>query len=126
MPALEVMDLIHDAVLWRKTGSDANNVSVFSSAEDVRVRWVNKRREITDPKGNVVATDAQVTTCETLAVGDLLWKGCIDDVAGTGSEPVPEGGLMQIVTRSEAQDVKGRATRREYGLMRYTDSPVVE
>lgn len=121
MPAFETMDLVHDAVLWSKTGSDDYNVSLFSTADDIKCRWVNKRREITDAKGNVIATDAQITTCEALKVGDVVWKGCINDISGTGSDPAPSGGLMQVITHGEASDIKGRNTRREYGLMRYED-----
>ncbi len=126
MPDLEVMDLVHDAVWWAKTGSNEYNVSIFSAADDIKCRWVNKRREMTDPKGNVVATDVQLTTCSALSVGDVLWKGCIDDIAGTGSDPAPTGGLMQVVTHEETTDLKGRVTRREYGLMRYEDVLLVE
>lgn len=125
MPAFEYLDNVEDAVLWRKTGADEYNVSTFSAAEDIKCAWVNKRREITDARGNVVATDVQLGTCETLAVGDVLWRGCVDDIAGTGSDPAPEGGLMTVVVVNDCKDLKGRITGREYSLMRFVDPLLV-
>ncbi len=127
MPAFEYLDNTDDAVLWRKTSTNEYNVSVFSTAEDVKCAWVRKRREMTDAKGNVVATEVQLGTCETLALGDVLWKGCIDDIAGSGSDPVPEDGtLMEVVVVNEATDLKGRVTGREYSLARYKDSLIID
>lgn len=122
MPAFEVMDMQQDAVLWRKTGSTEYNVTIVSAAESLKVRWVNKRREIVDSKGNTIATDAQVVSCEDIPIGSIMWEGCYDDLSsGTGSTPVPTGNLMIVVTHDRASDIKNRVTRRTYNLMRYQD-----
>lgn len=121
MPAFETMDLTQDAVLWAKTGADEYNVTLVSSAVGIKCRWVNKRREVVDAKGNTIATDAQVVVCADIPVGSILWEGCIDDIAGTGSDPAPTGGLMSVITSDRATDIKGRVTRRTLNLMRYND-----
>lgn len=122
MPPLETMDRHQDAVLWAATGA-ANHYGepLVGSPVDITVRWVNQQREMLDPQGNTVAVDATVVAAQEIPIGSVMAEGTLADWLGTGSGEEPSG-RMQVKAESWALDLKGRITRREYGLMRFRDS----
>lgn len=120
MPAPETAHLNQDAVLWAANGVDNYGEKTVGSPVEIRVRWNAKRMETVDSKGSPMALDALAVVDRDVIDGSILWLGTLDDWYGTGSAGVGVG-LHQVVTIETIRDVKGRATRRTVGLMRYKD-----
>lgn len=121
MPTPEVAYLRQKAVLWPARFYDDYGQPKIDSSVEIKVRWITKRSETLDPQGNTVQLDATVVVDRDIAIGSTMWLGKLADWYGTGS-----GGdaseVMQVVTFAKTPDLKGRAIRREVGLMRFRDS----
>lgn len=125
MPALEVSDLHEYAVLWVKHGTNRQGDPVLRYPQQVPARWSRTRRQSTDAKGQVVATDADVAIAycgDEELEGSLVWDGKISEVPGTADPPTPTSGLYEVVGGRAARDVKGRSLRRELRLARFNDT----
>lgn len=129
MPALEQMDRAQTAVLWPRAsgraGVDKFGNPVVGDAEEVTVRWNKTKREATNAQGNKVQIVADIVADQALTIGDIMWLGSFDDLSGTAYyhvSMVPTADVCQVITDDTTVDLKGRDTRYEYGLMRYTDT----
>jgi len=120
VPAVEVVDFIHYAVLWRRTGQDRFGKPVTSAPTQVRCRWIETRKEKTDAQGNTVTIDAQVYINTDIVVGSLMWKGRLTELLGTAS-PL-SGNIMQVINFTKTPDLKGRNHRSMVSVMRYMDT----
>ncbi len=129
MPALEVTDLNQLALLWPATGFDSFGQPVVGAPVEIPVRWLTKRREVLDAKGDKIALDATAVVRQEVPMGSHVWlappgtrKGQALNVwYGTGSSGVPNE-LMEVKTFNLTPDLKARNQRRELGLMRLHDS----
>ena len=112
---------LQTAVLWPCSGRDNYGEPQVGSPVEILVRWITKRMEALDALGNTIALDAQAVVNQEIAVGSLMWLGTLASWQGTGSAVQPSD-LMQVKIYDEATDLKGRATRRTAGLMRFRDA----
>jgi hypothetical protein len=125
MPALETSDLLQSAVLWPFSGSyDPYGQPTVAAPVAVEVRWVDKRMEALDPKGDTITVDGFAIVDRHVDVGSLMWLGCPDGLV-TEEDVVPPkhnwGSLVQVKTYNNTPDVRGREQRRKVGLMRWKD-----
>lgn len=130
MPAIEVRDLNDKALLWEHTGGfDGNSDPVVASTfVEIAVRWNDKQADMLDPAGNKVRVDAMVIAAQDIPVFSVLWPGSQEDLEdelyGTGSifddTLVPSEGLVRVVADNTTRDLKGRNTRYEFGVKRYS------
>lgn len=109
------------AVLWSKSGTDRYGDPLRGSPSEISVRWVVTHRQASDPQGNPITIDAQVSTSQDIVVGSVMWLGELADWYGSGSGGVDDE-VMEVVTRNRVPDLKGRVTRYEYGLAKYRDT----
>jgi len=122
MPALEQTGLIHDVVLWPRSGQAADGDWAVGSPVDIKARWNQGRRQGTDPEGNTVALDGDLVLDQAVMVGSLVWLGTLADWNSTGSVGDTTE-VMKIISVDVTSDIKGRATRYEAGFARHRDSP---
>lgn len=133
MPPLAYSDCRTPAVYWPQAGygNDGLPYVLADTFEEIKVSWTQRLRTGTDPKGNAVTTTVTIgalrivdgLSCR-LALDSFIWLGKVEDFTGTASEPVPLADpdrLWQVVTEDVADDFRGRTTRYEYGLMRFSD-----
>jgi hypothetical protein len=120
MPAFETKDLNQWAILWRVSSSDRYGTKTFHSPEEIRVRWVGKRKQIISPTGQLIGADATVITREYVPNGSLLREGRLEDWVGTGSNDDDEG-ILEVIGSDYTPDIKGRNYRYELMLVRYKD-----
>lgn len=83
---------------------------------EIKVRWVQTKREAIDPQGNVIAIDATVIVDREVVVGSKLWLGPLADYYGTGGDDVE---FVEVVSVARTPDLKNRAIRRELGVRRF-------
>ena len=120
MPALEIVDFIHDAVLWEITGRNSFAEPVLADPIDIRCRWIQTKKETVNAQGNTVTIDAQVYVAVDIPIGSLMWKGEVADLLGT--DQTPPSDAMQVVGFPKTPDLKGRNYRRMVNLMRFGDA----
>lgn len=124
MPPFEIMDRHQAAVLWSATGGyDDHGEPVVGEPTEIRVRWNWGRTQSVGPRGNIIALDAKVVAAEDIPLGSNMWQGSLEDWYGTGSAG-EAADVMYVVTEGKAVDLKGRITRREYGLSWFRDNPL--
>jgi hypothetical protein len=127
MPPPETFERHDYAVYWRATGIDRFGEFTFDDPIEIKVRWELGRKEMQSPSHTPISVDGTVVTTIYMPIGSLLWRGRLDDVpSGTGSG-LPfedlEDELMSVNGPwQEAEDVKGRFTRRETGLKFYKNT----
>lgn len=121
MPSLEQMDRNQWALWWDPVGVDEHNRRTFRPPAAFRVRWVQKRRELTNAQGDTLVTDGTVVLGRDIPVGSLLWLGEEADWYGTGSNNEDDR-VMEVISVDKTPDLKGRVTRYEATVMRYTDT----
>jgi hypothetical protein len=120
VPPLEDLDHHDPALLWEFRRYDgAGDLVVADVPEPVDVQWVDRTKFLRGPDGQQVQIDATVAVTRDVSAGpvplnSLMFRGELSDyTAGV------EVTVMQVVSRAEARDLKGRAVRREYGLAFY-------
>lgn len=132
MPPLETKDLKQYAVLWPFVGYDDYAKPVHNSPIELTppagVRWLTKRRMMTDAQGNVIALDATAVVARKIDPDSLIWLGRLAEWYGTGSggDPATLGNELMIVKiYNEAPDLKHRAMniRRDIGMLKYQGHP---
>lgn len=122
MPALEICDLVHRAVVWDIIGRDVDGAPIVKSLpRQIPCRWVGKASEIIDADGNVVAVDAVAVVATDVLLFSAIWRGMLADLPGTAPNEPPSD-VMSVVVFNKTDDMKGRSTRRTLGLKRSKDS----
>lgn len=118
MPPLEYLDLEDYAVLWEATGrnDDNGNPVVSDTPVEIRCRWEEGNIESPAPQTQDLVVDAVIATGRQLPMGSILWEGRLADVATATRD------LYEVINRSRAKDLRGRISRYEFGLKRYTDT----
>jgi hypothetical protein len=111
------------AVLWLPTGAlDEEGRRVVGPAAQIRCRWEDRKGEFTDAQGETVGYDSVAAVAQEVPVGAVMRLGTLAQwEAEEGDSP---SGLSEVIDSRWALDVKGRATRRELRLARYTDAVV--
>lgn len=117
MPPLEHCDHHQPCLLWEFRYHDGQGDAVVASTPDeLDCQWVDRTRFVRGADGQQVQIDATValTRDDPVPLDSLFFRGTLSDY--TTREELT---VMQVLTRNEATDLKGRATRREYGLAFY-------
>ena len=137
MPPLEQADLIHKALWWVKDRvTRRGQVRVLATSRlEIRCRWTDKKRDVLRPDGSIVSVDATIATDRALGIGDMVWRGGLNDLpangtTGTGTGTIdgelPPSNIMQVTVDEVASDLMGRNTRYQYGLRKWgNDLPVL-
>lgn len=135
MPPVESKDLKQTAVLWPWIGYDNYGKPIHGSPVELSplsiprngVRWLTKRRMMTDAQGNVIALDATAVVAQKIDPDSLMWLGTLSDWYGTGSADTTTLGneLMIVKMYNEAPDIKNRSMnkRRDIGMLKYKGAP---
>lgn len=118
MPYPEQDYRFQKAQLWTRRGDDEYGVPLIAARQELTVRWENKQRQMISPSGQPIAVDATVIVVCDVAMGSIMWEGCVADLPDDG---IPTSGLMEVVAFDNVPDVKGRVFRKTVGLKRYTD-----
>lgn len=120
-PPLEVLDLIDRAVMWPRVGYARSGRPVVSQTgrDELRVRWVERRREMQDPNGNTIIVDVQIATDRQLTHGSIVWLGTEASIAGTVPAYTPTADLYVVVATATAKRIDGKYVRYEAGLARH-------
>ncbi len=133
----ELHMLKQHAVLWPFSGYDRYGQPIVDFPVQICVRWLDKRREVLDPKGNTVALDATAVVDRRIQQGSWLWKGSLEDwyngvitgnryqVGTAPGAPAYQLGsaafdneLMEVKTYDETPDIKARHAFRTVGMIR--------
>ena len=100
------------AVYWARSGVDDNGEVTLAAYSELWVQWVEKRQEMTDPRGNVISVDVQVVLGQEVTIGSIMAKGAYADYSATAMK-------YEIVAYDEQRDLQNRCIRRVAGLTRY-------
>lgn len=123
MPPVEEDDLCDSACLWEITGYGADGRPRVSATHVVvPVRWVNRRSQSVDTQGQPVAIDATVATNRMVKPGSRLYLIPEDGLLGTGTFEGDDDALYEVVSFTDARDVKGVFVRRELKCARSADA----
>jgi hypothetical protein len=116
MPRIEDHDLPHKAVYWPFSGADDYGNPSVGDPVEIDCRWVEKRGQTVDSKGNTVAFDASLALDRPVLIGSNLWRGELADF-----DDAEKDDLMQVNSTAETDDMKGRFTRYECTAKRFRD-----
>ena len=116
MTGLETSSLHQKAVLWSRTGHDANGEPVVSNPVEISCRWERSQREMLDEQDTTIAIDREVWVDRDIAVGSMLWEGALKDL------PSPATGILQVIAATKIPDIKGRVFERTVLVRRYKES----
>lgn len=116
---LETKDLNQKAVLWTVGGVDSYSRPKLNTAIEIPVRWVDKKTERLDEKGNVVGADSVVIVDRQIAIGSIIWKGELVDLPSPTSSIT---NLYEVMDTRESPDIKGRYFRRTIIITKYGSS----
>lgn len=121
MPFHGTQARVHKAVVWLRTGIDKNARPVVSAtALEIDCRWDDSVRTMVDSQGNSVAIDATISGYDdAIPIGSAVWRGSVEDIPGTAQTPVLD--VMEVISITNTDDIRGRNTYREASLMRQKD-----
>ena len=116
MPALEASSLHQKAILWERTGWDANGEPVVSAPVEIACRWERVQREMLSEQDTTIAVDREVWVDQEIPVGSMLWEGELIDL------PSPATDVLQVIAATKIPDIKGRDFERTVMVRRYKES----
>lgn len=116
MPALEIVGLVHTAVLYVKTGTDEQVEETFATPVQIKCRWTDDFSETQNPTSKVQSYDGKVATAIDLVIGSVIVKGTLKSGVVTRDSEI-----MQIIRAHTRDDIKGKPIfkRREYDMVRW-------
>ena len=122
MPFHGVQGVVHSVVVWLRIGTDRTARPILSdTALELKCRWDSSTKTVLDTQGNSVSIDATISGFSIhIPIGSAVWKGTIDDIPGTSEIPVLD--VMEVVTVTDTEDIRGRDTYREATLVRQKDT----
>lgn len=123
MPPLETMDRHQTAQYWPPVGHDRQGRQLVSDEPiQLRVRWINKRREAMNSKNERIAVDVSIVADRALDVGGILWLGDRDEFGtGTGTDDYPQTNLVQVMAMDVTTSLCNKYTRYEAMCVRYNN-----
>lgn len=124
MPPPELAFRTTDVLAWPAVGQDSHSRWLRSATvSELKVRWVDTAKTITDDQGNPLTIDVEMATDVELPIGTPVWKGSYEDlgdaVGGTGTGLlVPNADIYQVVTTEHSADHRGNVNGYVHGLRR--------
>lgn len=127
MPALEQKDRYQTVVLWPVAGTNKHGETYVGVPVEIRVRWVLKRTQSTNAKGETISLDGTLVAAQQIAPGSAVFLGSLNEWyghgTGTGSgATAPE--VYRVATYKTGKDIKNRFRRRIVGLQKMGNAPV--
>lgn len=116
MPPLEGSERRQKALWWRKVGVTDHGEPRLEAAEELLVRWENKRDTGADKEGQPIAIDATVSLGQRVYPGDLMWLGTMAEWTGSSSVG-DENEIMEVDNYNEIPDIKNRDSEKVAGLV---------
>lgn len=110
------------AVLWPADGVDSHGKPKVSAPEELDVRWVGKRQEVSDGRGGSIIVSGTAVVDREIEEGSQMWSGKLADLPDSSDMSQEARHLMQVVGYVETPDTKGRAVLRKVLLSRSTDT----
>lgn len=105
-----------NVVLWAIAGKDNFSAPKVSSPIALKVRWIDKQMETLDADNNVVRSDVMVKADREIAIGSIMWKGKLADVASRTTS------LYQVIQSRVIPNIKNRETRYTVFLIRFGET----
>lgn len=102
------------AVLYAATDYDEQGNPTVSAGTEIRCRWEDGRREITQPDGTIIAVEAEVFVNQSITVGSILWKGRLSES--------PSSAFKIVVAYGEVPNTKAKRYDRFVLVARYGDT----
>lgn len=125
MPPLETADCLQQALMWPFLSKDRYGEDTFSLPSVIKVRWIDKKGRVSDPKENTIQLDAQVVAKQRLPMNCMLWLAStanpVTEFSNLQNSGASGRGLMRVDTDQTTPDLKNRIKRFEFGLKRYKD-----
>lgn len=115
---------VQEAILWPLNTYDRHGQPTVGNPVELLVRWVGQQSQSLDPAGNVITIDATVVLDQDVTIDSLMWLGTLNEWKNGGGSQAPGKPLMVVKAFNSTPDVRGRATRRTAGLMRYQDQSI--
>lgn len=118
----------HFVVVWDFAGYEMNGEPRVSAPREIRCRWNYNTAANTNQEGTPHQPAATALVNEDIALGSIMYHGCLEEVVGTGTglEDDQPGPLYIVKSYKQTSDIKGRNPTRELALMRYSNTlPVV-
>lgn len=123
MPAIEDDDRLQKAVYWEATNTnDEFGNPVYLDPVEIDVRWITKRKQGVDSKGNPIALEATVIADVLIPIDSTMWEGTLEEWYGTGSAGKDDE-LMVVKANGKTPDLRAIETRYKAFLSRYRDQP---
>lgn len=91
-----------DAVLWRKTGTNASGRPTYEAAVQIagpsgeKVRWTDMAVEVIDQRGTTVVSSSVVFLPIDVEPGDVMMLGTTTDVV-PGKAPLQHSGAYEVI-----------------------------
>jgi hypothetical protein len=120
MPSIETFHRHDDAVLWPFSGYDDQGKPTVGSPVEIKVRWIEGRKDMANPAGDAVVVSARAVVDRVVAIHSHMWLGTLDEWYGSGSAG-DDIGLMEVVARGNIPDLKGRKRLKTVGLSKLHD-----
>lgn len=76
-----------------------------------------RNSQVTGPNGEPVTIDASVDVDRSIPIGSLIWRGKLS-VWNSGGQK----GLMEVMSSSEADDLRGEFTKYQVQVKFYSDT----
>lgn len=101
--------------VWRYSKTNQYNTQTVLPAKEYTGQWEDTYSEYLADDGARIALTAKVACSDDLDIGSIVYRG-IHDSYSTGDQ------LYRIATKMKANNPKGRDTRIEYGLSKWSKS----
>jgi hypothetical protein len=111
--SVEKLALKQKAVLWAFSTYDANGDPVVSAAEELSVRWEQRKTESIDAQGAPIALNAKADVDQDVTAGSIMWLGELRDL------PTSPTDLHEVVDFNKIPDIKGREFKRTATLRKW-------
>lgn len=121
MPSFETMDRHQTAILWEKTGLTHLNEIITAEPIEIKVRWINKPRQVPGPNGTPITVAATAVVARDISIGSLMYLGKIEAYYGVGSAGDTEQ-IMEVQAAPKTTSIDNRHIRRTVGLNYYKGS----
>lgn len=119
MPAQEIAFRRDKVLYWeRYFFPDRFGQATVLNAEELRVRWDDKKTLARDAQGNNVTLDATIVAAQDFVPGSIVLHQSASYYLGTGSESLPLE-LYEVITHDRTPDIKNRHSAFVVGLARY-------
>lgn len=118
MPPIETMEFNQKAVLWRRTGINANAEPRLASPVEISCRWDDTPKAHSGAANDeTIRIDATAIVDRDIPIGSDLWLGTLNDFYGVGSAG-DEVNVMTVVSSRRVPDLKGIETWRSVSMSR--------